>query len=849
MRPGAKGEATLMSTFPFPRNAARTGRTAAAVFLVLFAFSSFAQTAKLGGGLDQQLASASSTDKLEVIVTFQGDTISDSQMSALRSLGISNGVAMRSLPIAGVLATPAQIQALARMAGVRSLWANKKLTWFNYETTAVTGVQKLQTDPVMIARNNGLPYLGTGVGVVVNDTGIDGTSADLQYPTHVVQNVQGATNLHAVNDMAPITYLENQPDTDTAGHGTHVAGTVGGNGARSGGKYAGAAPGAKIVGYGSGLVIFVLDGVGGFDYAVTNQATYNIRVITNSFGTSDPTVDPDDPLVVATYKAYKRGIAVVFAAGNDGPGLDTLNPYAKLPWVIGVAATDKQGRLTDFSSRGVDGDKQTIVEDGETWTVLNQPTIGAPGRFIISVRASGETNSLIAGDAGPQEDANRIEPAYLPFYTVLTGTSQATPHVAGVIALMLQANPKLGPLDVKSILQQTATNIPGRAAWEAGAGMVNAYAAVDRAAVSTRGYGKTVNALRTFNSNVVATTTKSNFTVDYNPVISQAPTGNKYTFQVGANTEQLAVNIQALGVQNGVQDTGNPIDLFLIAPDGAEYESAVPVAFTVFTGRSVVVDAPAPGTWTVYLRALVGVQGNDVSTVPETVTGSIYTITAGAVTGLNDIGKSPAASAIKVAVSERLVDGVGGGSFQPNSNLARIDMANYLTMGAATRQFLPVDGTRTFADVTAAQTEFAESAAVKGAALRDMFFSARGVEPATSPGVFSPKGNVSRAQLAYSLVQSLGLEGQALQLNGQQVTVVYQAQRIPIEDAGSIPAGLAGYVQLALDLNLMNAYFTVTQGPFDLQPVVHATFKPLNNVTRAEYAVSATRLLGVYNTE
>ena len=74
-----------------------------------------------------------------------------------------------------------------------------------------------------------------------------------------------------------------------------------------------------------------------------------------------------------------------------------------------------------------------------------------------------------------------LEPAYLPYYTTLSGTSMAAPHVAGVVALMLDANPALTPLQLKSMLQATATPMPAYAAWEAGAGYVDAYAAVKRA--------------------------------------------------------------------------------------------------------------------------------------------------------------------------------------------------------------------------------------------------------------------------------------------------------------------------------------------------------------------------------
>ena len=63
--------------------------------------------------------------------------------------------------------------------------------------------------------------------------------------------------------------------------------------------------------------------------------------------------DPNDPIAIASKQAHDLNIVVVFAAGNSGPGKDTMNPYAKAPWVIGVAAGTKEGGLASFSSRGV----------------------------------------------------------------------------------------------------------------------------------------------------------------------------------------------------------------------------------------------------------------------------------------------------------------------------------------------------------------------------------------------------------------------------------------------------------------------------------------------------------------
>jgi len=452
--------------------------------------------------LDSELKSLlqTTTGSLGVIVTFHGNTApTPAHLTLLNSLGITKGITLKSLPIAGVLATPSQIAALEQNPHVRSIYLNKKLSYFNYNGTHLTGVRKLRTDKEMIARNNGMPVSGKGIGVLVIDSGVDGTHEDLKFGTHLVQNVLGVTNLNSLSDLLPVTWLENVPNTDTnSGHGTHCAGSVGGTGAKSGGLYEGAAPGAHLIGYGSGAALFVLDALGGFDYALVNQYQYGIRVISNSWGTSGD-FDPNDPVNVASKMAYDRGMISLFAAGNEGPSSDTHNPYAIAPWVISVGAGDKYGKLADFSSRGVRGEGGTFSIDGETWTYENRPTIVAPGVDIVSTRVIGPVASLEA-----QKDIEELEPAHVPFYTHMSGTSMATPLAAGIVALMLEANPALSPAQVKEIIQKTATNMPGHEPWEVGAGYVNAYAAVDHIYRNST-YGTYANLTRRFSSHVNTT--------------------------------------------------------------------------------------------------------------------------------------------------------------------------------------------------------------------------------------------------------------------------------------------------------------------------------------------------------
>ncbi|MBW9234320.1 hypothetical protein JQK62_19030, partial [Leptospira santarosai] len=85
--------------------------------------------------------------------------------------------------------------------------------------------------------------------------------------------------------------------------------------------------------------------------------------------------------------------------------------------------------------------------------------------------------------------------------------------------------------------------------------------------------------------------------------------------------------------------------------------------------------------------------------------------------------------------------------------------------------------------------------------------------------------------------------------NRDTLTVQYKENRIAISDASSVPAELRGYVQLALDLNILNAYFSVEQGPYDLQPTVVAKFEPKKTVTRGDYAVTITRYFANYHVQ
>jgi serine protease AprX len=399
--------------------------------------------------LSQALQSGNPLETVQAIVTFSAKP-SVFDLAALTGTGVQV-LPFRQLPMVAIQGTRLQVTAVTKLAlpKLLSIYLNRQLTYFLDESTRTIRANEVW---------NSLGVTGAGVTVAVLDSGVDGTHADLPTGSKVVQNVKIASDPFGLAD--PLV-LENLATTDTSsGHGTHCASTIGGTASASSGRFRGVAPGARLVGVSAGEVIVILSALQGFDWILENQARYDIRVVSNSWGTTGA-FDPNDPINVATKTAHDRGLVVVFAAGNEGPANDTLNPYSVAPWVIGVAAGNKDGQtLADFSSRGVPG------------SAVYQPTVTAPGVDIVAARAlTGAITPLgLPSDVALGADAVS--------YTTMSGTSMATPHVAGVVALMLEAAPNLSPSEVKSVLQSTATPMAGFALHEVGSGYVNAFAAV-----------------------------------------------------------------------------------------------------------------------------------------------------------------------------------------------------------------------------------------------------------------------------------------------------------------------------------------------------------------------------------
>jgi serine protease AprX len=422
------------------------------------------------------------TDRLQVLVTFD-ETVTNSRNVATALTSVGAGIIkFKNLPMVFAIATPVQIASITTRPGVVGVYSNKQLEYFLAEST-----RAIRATDAWAAG-----YTGKGVGIAILDSGVDGLyNSGLAYPTKTVHNVKyvaDAADLVTLDPTLPAPggalFVANLPTSETSmGHGTHVAGIAAGNGSSStNGYYKGVAPDASLIGIGAGDALFVLWALAGLDYILDIREQFNIQVVNASWG-STGAYDPADPINVATRKLYDAGVAVVFAAGNEGPGENTLNPYSAAPWVISVAAGCKMGispdptnsaaqcadgrtsLLADFSSRGISGDP------------LVHPDITAPGVNIVSTR--GALGVLMSGLDLPSDlmDCN-ISTQHLQYYTCAGGTSMAAPHVAGVIALMEEAaKGRLTPAQAYSAITRTARPLAGYAEWEVGAGFVDAYAA------------------------------------------------------------------------------------------------------------------------------------------------------------------------------------------------------------------------------------------------------------------------------------------------------------------------------------------------------------------------------------
>jgi len=289
---------------------------------------------------------------------------------------------------------------------------------------------------------------GAGIVVALMDTGI-GAHPDLPEGKVIARaNFAGTAGV----------------GLDPAGHGTHLAGII----AAHGSTFRGVAPDARLVD------IRVLDQngdgslgnvVAGFDWLLKNRSALSIRVLNLSLGTTQRSSYHEDLLAALAEAAWFSGIAVVAAAGNDGPVAGTVATPGADPFVITAGSFDDQGtpsqqddRESAFSSRG-----QTV--DG-----FAKPDVLAPGRRVVSLRANGshleltKPERVVANAAGSANvDVNlsgRANQDYnVNLYIRMSGTSVSSAMVSGVAALILSAHADYTPTKTKGALVASGRSI------------------------------------------------------------------------------------------------------------------------------------------------------------------------------------------------------------------------------------------------------------------------------------------------------------------------------------------------------------------------------------------------------
>ena len=775
-----------------------------------------------------------------VIVAFKtSNGLQNEHLNVLRAVGVTGG---QTFPTLGMVAQPmtaGQVRALAANSAIRSLWSNDHLMYYMHQARVLGGVQKVQTDSAMTLRNGGMPVSGAGdFSVLVIDSGIDATLADLQFGPKVIQNVQTPVAAGTLPGFTPNVSIENVPNTDqTVGHGTHCAGIIGGTGLRSGGLYTGVAPGAKIIGAGLGAGIFVINGLAAWEWGLTNQYRYNIRVISNSYGSAGA-FDPNDPITIASKMAHDRNITVVFAAGNDGPTKDTYNTYAKAPWVIGVAAGGKEGDLADFSSRGVSRDIRLSNDDPND--DFNAPTITAPGtgriyetnagKFTAAIVSTRSTSNLVAN--GLDADTE-LPPAYIPFYTQISGTSMATPYIAGVVALLLDADPTLSPDQIRDILTSTASKMPGREEWEVGAGFVNAYAAVDKVFNRSKPYRNIQDAM--YNAVFeMEHPPVQNFHIDFSPEVSGPTSANARTFTVEPNIN--VVDVFATVDTLAGERTGNLVGMRVTSPSGVNYSTAIEYPVIGTDKREIVVQNPEPGTWTIEIRGARGLTAaQQVSSpmqvaLPGPVDGNV-TQTRFILPLIADIQGHPQQAAIEAALKSRLIDTFPDGTFRPDSTVTREDLARSLALNTSLRQTL--GSTAKYTDVSGDLRFYAEYSTARGSTNRDFDFTPTGMIAASGTS-FNPAGFVNRLDVAVALVKALGHDAEARALANTTVT----SNGTALSDNAQIPGALRGYVQIAINKGLFEVFPAEVRevAPGQFIAIPGPRFEPATAVSRAGLA-------------
>ncbi len=316
----------------------------------------------------------------------------------------------------------------ARFATAGRVWLNGMV-----KATAQAGVSQIGAPEAWAAG-----YNGKGVHVAVLDTGYDPTHPDLA--GRVTKEHNFSTDQDPPGETA----------VDGNGHGTHVAATIAGTGKASGGAYEGVAPGADLwIGK-----VLDNDGNGPEDQIIAGMqwaAESGADVISMSLGTPGIS-DGTDPMSQALNQlSASTGALFVVAAGNSGPGEQTVTSPGSADLALTVGAVDGSDHAASFSSRGPRFGDMAV-----------KPEVVAPGVDVVSARAAGTS------------EGNLLD----SYYTTLSGTSMATPHVAGAAAILAQEHQSWTAAELKAQLVATSKTLADQPVTFQGAGRVDVAAAV-----------------------------------------------------------------------------------------------------------------------------------------------------------------------------------------------------------------------------------------------------------------------------------------------------------------------------------------------------------------------------------
>jgi serine protease AprX len=391
---------------------------------------------------------------IQAIVQFNAPV---SQAKAQADAARAHGRVIGKLPIIHGLAlqmSAAQAQSLAASPDVHSVSLNATVTTQslppNFRVPMMPGSQSVSSAQLQTTYDETLGVTplwkygvtGTGVGVAVIDTGVDGALPDF-----------AGTNGQSRVIVSAVDNADAKTATDGYGHGTDVAGIIAGNGDnRPGsdplhGQYVGVAPNANLISLKvsdeSGNTT-VLDVIYALQFAVEHQAQYNIRVVNLSLDSATPQSYKTDPLDAAVEATWLHGIVVVAAAGNRGntPGAVQYSP-ANDPYVITVGGVDENGSANPSGDTIASWSSQGTTQDG-----FQKPDVYAPGAHIVSVLAPGsvfDTSSCGCLVGNGQ-------------YIQTSGTSMAAPAISGLVADLLQVHPRWTPDQVKGVLTSSAVS-------------------------------------------------------------------------------------------------------------------------------------------------------------------------------------------------------------------------------------------------------------------------------------------------------------------------------------------------------------------------------------------------------